>query len=63
MENPDNPLNSIYTPSFLATYRASMTILHTVKAQFDAHGSLTARLWHMWTYVFSAAVSLLASFC
>ncbi|KAI6112557.1 fungal-specific transcription factor domain-containing protein [Pisolithus sp. B1] len=56
VENPVNPLNSPYTPSFLATYRASLTILRTVKMQYDLHPKLTARLWPIWTYAFSAAV-------
>ncbi|KAI5992555.1 hypothetical protein EDC04DRAFT_2586961 [Pisolithus marmoratus] len=54
--NPINPLNSLYTPSFLAAYRASLTILRTVKVQYDLHPKLTARLWLVWTYAFSAAV-------
>lgn len=56
IENPVNPLNSPYTPSFLATYRASLTIFRTVKMQYDLHPKLTARLWPIWTYAFSAAV-------
>ncbi|KAI6041872.1 fungal-specific transcription factor domain-containing protein [Pisolithus marmoratus] len=54
-ENPINPLNSPYTPSFLAARRASLTILRTVKMQYDLHPELTARLWPLWTYAFSAA--------
>ncbi|KAG6335793.1 hypothetical protein ID866_3289 [Astraeus odoratus] len=56
IENPVNPLKSVYTPSFLAAYRASLTILHTVKAQFNTHESLTARFWPVWTFLFSATV-------
>ncbi|KAI5980804.1 fungal-specific transcription factor domain-containing protein [Pisolithus albus] len=56
IENPDNPLDSLYAPSFLAAYQASLTILRTVKAQYDLHPKLTARLWPLWTYAFSAAV-------
>ncbi|KAI5987121.1 fungal-specific transcription factor domain-containing protein [Pisolithus albus] len=56
IENSINPLDSTYTPSFLAAYRASLTILRTVKAQYDLHPKLTARLWPVWTYAFSAAV-------
>ncbi|KAI5992554.1 fungal-specific transcription factor domain-containing protein [Pisolithus marmoratus] len=54
--NPVDPLNSPYTPSFLAAHRASLTILRTVKVQYDLHPKLTARLWPVWTYAFSAAV-------
>ncbi|KAI6010429.1 hypothetical protein BKA83DRAFT_4403404 [Pisolithus microcarpus] len=56
LDNPINPLNSTYTPSFLAAYRASLTILRTVEVQYDLHPKLTARLWPVWTYAFSAAV-------
>ncbi|KAI6112556.1 fungal-specific transcription factor domain-containing protein [Pisolithus sp. B1] len=56
IENPTNPLNSPYTPSFLAAYRASLTILRTVKVQYDLYPKLTARLWPLWTYAFSAGV-------
>ncbi|KAI6096910.1 hypothetical protein EDD16DRAFT_1499936 [Pisolithus croceorrhizus] len=57
IENPINPLNSPYTPSFLAAFRASLTILRTVKMQYDLYPKLTARLWPLWTYAFSAGVS------
>ncbi|KAI6150929.1 hypothetical protein BKA82DRAFT_4465224, partial [Pisolithus tinctorius] len=56
IENPTNPLKSSYTPSFLAAYRASLTILRTVKAQYDLHPTLTARLWPIWTHAFSASI-------
>ncbi|KAI5987123.1 hypothetical protein EDD15DRAFT_1511736 [Pisolithus albus] len=56
IENPDNPLDSPYEASFLAACQASLTILRTVKAQYDLHPKLTARLWPLWTYAFSAAV-------
>ena len=58
IEDPGNPLNSTYSDSFVAAYRASTTTLHTFKAQLDAHGSLIARVCPIWTYVFSAAVSV-----
>ncbi|KAI6096936.1 hypothetical protein EV401DRAFT_2082816 [Pisolithus croceorrhizus] len=56
IENPINPLNSPYTPSFLAAYRASLTILRTVKVQCDLHPKPTARLSPIWTSAFSATV-------
>ncbi|KAI6020870.1 fungal-specific transcription factor domain-containing protein [Pisolithus microcarpus] len=34
VENPINPMNSSYTPSFLAAYQASLIILRTVKIVF-----------------------------
>ncbi|KAL4061907.1 fungal-specific transcription factor domain-containing protein [Scleroderma citrinum] len=56
MENAVDPLKSAYTHSFLAAYRASTTILHTLKAQFNQHGNLTARFWPVWTYSLTAGV-------
>ncbi|KIM50872.1 hypothetical protein SCLCIDRAFT_751043 [Scleroderma citrinum Foug A] len=58
IENPDNPSKSTYANSFIAAYRASTTILHTFKAQFDAHGGLICRFWPIWSYLFSAAMVL-----
>ncbi|KAI6099373.1 hypothetical protein EV401DRAFT_2093454 [Pisolithus croceorrhizus] len=56
IENPINPLNSPYTLSFLAAYRASLTILRTVRVQYDLHPKPIARLSPMWTSAFSATV-------
>ncbi|KIJ65371.1 hypothetical protein HYDPIDRAFT_110415 [Hydnomerulius pinastri MD-312] len=56
IENPVNPLKSQYAPSFLATYRASSTILRTIGAQFVIHPHLCARFWSIWTFAFSAAI-------
>ncbi|KIM59951.1 hypothetical protein SCLCIDRAFT_26905 [Scleroderma citrinum Foug A] len=49
IEDPGNPLNSTYSDSFLAAYRASTTIVHTFKAQFNAHEGLICRFWPIWT--------------
>ncbi|KAJ7234763.1 fungal-specific transcription factor domain-containing protein [Mycena haematopus] len=56
IEQPTNPLKSTYAPSFLAAYRASATILKSVRDQFAAMPSSCARFWTMWTFAFSAAV-------
>ncbi|KAG8221159.1 hypothetical protein J3R82DRAFT_2710 [Butyriboletus roseoflavus] len=56
IENPVNPLKSQYAPSFLATYRASSTILRTIGAQYATHPHLCERFWSTWTYAFSAAI-------
>jgi hypothetical protein len=56
---PSNPLRSTYAASFLASYRASVTILKTIKNQFDNYPALCSRFWLIWTYAFSAAVSTL----
>jgi hypothetical protein len=56
IESPVNPLKSQYAPSFLASYRASSTILQIVGAQYVVHPDLCERFWAIWTFAFSAAV-------
>ncbi|KAJ7097562.1 fungal-specific transcription factor domain-containing protein [Mycena epipterygia] len=56
IEQPTNPLKSTYAPSFLAAYRASGTILKSVREQFAVMPNACARFWTMWTFAFSAAV-------
>ncbi|KAJ7779019.1 fungal-specific transcription factor domain-containing protein [Mycena metata] len=56
IEQPLNPLKSTYAPSFLAVYRASATILKSVREQFAVMPNACARFWTMWTFAFSAAV-------
>ncbi|KAF8073307.1 fungal-specific transcription factor domain-containing protein [Lyophyllum atratum] len=56
IEQPVNPLKSAYAPSFLAAYRASSTILKSVREQFGMWPNSCARFWTMWTFAFSAAV-------
>ncbi|KAJ7040931.1 fungal-specific transcription factor domain-containing protein [Mycena alexandri] len=56
IEQPLNPLKSTYAPSFLAAYRASATILKSVREQFAVMPNACARFWTMWTFAFSAAV-------
>ena len=56
IEYPINPLKSPYAPSFLAAYRASSTILKSIRQQFDIWPNSSSRFWVMWTFAFSAAV-------
>ncbi|KAI6118608.1 fungal-specific transcription factor domain-containing protein [Pisolithus croceorrhizus] len=56
IDNPIDPLSGPYSQSFRAAYRASLTILRTVKVQYGLYPNLTARLWPMWTSVLSAAI-------
>ncbi|KAI5992558.1 hypothetical protein EDC04DRAFT_2586962, partial [Pisolithus marmoratus] len=55
IKSPTDPRQSPYASSFEAAYEASFTIFRTVKLQYDLHPRLTARLWPIWTYTFSAA--------
>ncbi|TFK37314.1 fungal-specific transcription factor domain-containing protein [Crucibulum laeve] len=56
IEHPANPLKSAYAPSFLAAYRASSTILKSIREQFNIWPNSCSRFWTMWTFAFSAAV-------
>ncbi|KAF8172439.1 fungal-specific transcription factor domain-containing protein [Pholiota molesta] len=56
IEHPVNPLKSVYAPSFLAAYRASSTILKSIREQFNVWPNSCSRFWVMWTFAFSAAV-------
>ncbi|KAF8878384.1 fungal-specific transcription factor domain-containing protein [Gymnopilus junonius] len=58
IEHPVNPLKSTYAPSFLAAYRASSTILKSIREQFSLWPNASARFWTMWTFGFSAAVGV-----
>lgn len=53
---PSNPLRSTYAASFLASYRSSVTILKTIRNQFDKYPALCSRFWLIWTYAFSAVI-------
>ncbi|KAI5997758.1 hypothetical protein EDC04DRAFT_3125428 [Pisolithus marmoratus] len=55
IKSPTDPQKSPYASSFEAAYEASFTIFRTVKLQYDLYPRLTARLWPIWTYTFSAA--------
>ncbi|KAJ3931991.1 MAG: fungal-specific transcription factor domain-containing protein [Lentinula lateritia] len=56
IDQPTNPLKSVYAPSFLAAYRASAAILKSVREQFILWPNSCARFWTMWTFAFTAAV-------
>ncbi|KAJ3798734.1 fungal-specific transcription factor domain-containing protein [Lentinula aff. detonsa] len=56
IDQPTNPLKSVYAPSFLAAYRGAATILKSVREQFILWPNSCARFWTMWTFAFSAAV-------
>ncbi|KDQ62020.1 hypothetical protein JAAARDRAFT_123795 [Jaapia argillacea MUCL 33604] len=56
IDHPENPLKSHYAPSFLAAYRASYTILRTIRDQYDVQPGICSRFWIVWSFAFSAAV-------
>ncbi|KIK95062.1 hypothetical protein PAXRUDRAFT_827363 [Paxillus rubicundulus Ve08.2h10] len=56
IEYPADPSKSPYAFSFIASYRASSTILKIVGDQYMAHPTLCERFWAIWTFAFSAAI-------
>ncbi|KAJ7342914.1 fungal-specific transcription factor domain-containing protein [Mycena albidolilacea] len=58
IEQPVNPLKSTYAPSFLAAYRASATVLKSVREQFSHMPIVCARFWMMWTFAPLAAAAM-----
>ncbi|KAF8065083.1 hypothetical protein FPV67DRAFT_1501416 [Lyophyllum atratum] len=56
IEHPEDPFQSEYTPSFLASCRASTTILRSVREHFNVWPSSCTLFWPMWSFAFSAAV-------
>ncbi|KAG1737552.1 fungal-specific transcription factor domain-containing protein [Suillus paluster] len=56
--NPTNPMNSPYAPSFLAGYRSACELISDVRTQFDLFPAQIARFWVLWTHAFSSSVML-----
>jgi hypothetical protein len=54
---PDNPLESKYATSVSATYRSACLIVAGTHDATVRHPELAARLWFLWSNLFSAAVS------
>lgn len=56
-DDPVNPLRSPYSPSVLAAYSSACTVLDDTRSQFLKKPLLCARVWRIWSFAFSAAVS------
>ncbi|KAH0831116.1 hypothetical protein J3R83DRAFT_13682 [Lanmaoa asiatica] len=56
--NPTDPMQSQYAPSFLAGYRSACEILSNLRVQFDLFPAQIARFWVLWTHAFSSTVML-----
>lgn len=54
--NPTDPMQSQYAPSFLAGYRSACEILSNLRVQFDLFPAQIARFWVLWTHAFSSSV-------
>ena len=54
--NPTNPMQSQYAPSFLAGYNSACEIVSNLRVQFDLFPAQIARFWVLWTHAFSSSV-------
>lgn len=59
--NPTDPMQSQYAPSFLAGYRSACEILSNLRVQFDLFPAQIARFWVLWTHAFSSSVGTFRS--
>jgi hypothetical protein len=59
IESPNNPLDSPYASSVLATFRCAVTLLQIVKTCYHKHPVLVSRFALPWTYLLTSAVSIL----
>lgn len=58
MEDSVNPLRTRFAPSFLATYRSSVSLLRLVRQQFECSAPFLMRLWPVWGHALAATVML-----
>ncbi|EPQ56085.1 hypothetical protein GLOTRDRAFT_137935 [Gloeophyllum trabeum ATCC 11539] len=56
MDHPANPLRSEYAPSFLTAYKSASTILKVTREHFAKNPDVTAPVWYVWSFAFSAAI-------
>ncbi|KAG2095698.1 uncharacterized protein F5147DRAFT_755065 [Suillus discolor] len=56
--NPTDPMNSPFAPSFLAGYRSACELINGLRTQFDLFPAQIARFWVLWTHAFSSSVML-----
>lgn len=60
MENPTNPLAGPHGQSVSAAYSSACAVLEDTRIQYLKQPMLCARIWRIWTFAFTAAVSFLA---
>ncbi|KDR83850.1 hypothetical protein GALMADRAFT_1339423 [Galerina marginata CBS 339.88] len=56
LDHPVNPLQSPYSPSFLAAYRCASGVIKSSLNRYDRFPGLSRRHWGLWTHLFSAAI-------
>lgn len=54
--NPTDPMQSQFAPSFLAGYHSACEIVSNLRIQFDLFPAQVARFWVLWTHAFSSSV-------
>ncbi len=57
VENPMDPLSGRLGPSAAAAYHSSVIVIQDTEHQFMKKPILCARIWQIWTFAFTAAVS------
>jgi len=60
-EYPADPLNSPYGFSVSAAYRSATILLRDTTARFALRPMVSARVWRLWSFTFTASVSYLLS--
>ncbi|KAJ4001559.1 fungal-specific transcription factor domain-containing protein [Lentinula boryana] len=58
LQSPSNPMNSVYAPSFLATYRAASTVVHLNVKHFYKYFEILSRFWALWNGILMAGIIL-----
>lgn len=53
---PDKPLNSVFAPSVLSTYRSASALLRLMRETYHKLTLILFRLWPTWLLCFSSAV-------
>lgn len=56
-ENPTDPTQSRFAPSFLTTYSSATTVLEVIRRECEREQSLLMRQWPMWVHTISVGVS------
>ncbi|KAI5115972.1 hypothetical protein M0805_001503 [Coniferiporia weirii] len=56
LEDPVNPMRSIFAPSFLSAYRSATTMLRVVREEYDNISHFMLRIWPVWAHTLTASV-------
>ncbi|KAH8113174.1 hypothetical protein DFH11DRAFT_1511062 [Phellopilus nigrolimitatus] len=56
LENPANPMQSAFAPSFIAAFNSAYSLLHVIREHFDVISHVMLRYWSAWTHSLTACV-------